>query len=44
VIVGPRAFVMTANTFDEYPKRIKQKLFREVTNQVASLTVGDKAL
>jgi len=28
VIVGPRAFVMTANTFDEYPKRIKQKLFR----------------
>ena len=37
VIAGPRSFVMTANTFDEYPKRIKQKLFKEVTNQVAGL-------
>lgn len=37
VIAGPRSFVMTANTFDEYPKRIKQKLFKEVTNQVATL-------
>lgn len=44
VIAGNGSFVMTANTFDEYPKRIKQKLFREVTNQVASLTVDDKAL
>ncbi len=44
VIAGPKSFVMTANTFDEYPKRIKQKLFREVTNQVATLTVYDKAL
>ena len=44
VIAGNGSFVMTANTFDEYPKRIKQKLFREVTNQVASLTVYDKAL
>lgn len=37
VIAGNGSFVMTANTFDEYPKRIKQKLFREVTNQVAAL-------
>lgn len=37
VIAGDGAFVMTANTFDEYPKRIKQKLFREVTNQLAGL-------
>ncbi len=44
VIAGNGSFVMTANTFDEYPKRIKQKLFREVTNQVATLTVYDKAL
>lgn len=44
VIAGPKSFVMTANTFDEYPKRIKQKLFREVTNQVATLTANDKAL
>lgn len=44
VIAGPKSFVMTANTFEEYPKRIKQKLFREVTNQVAGLTVYDKAL
>lgn len=44
VIAGPKSFVMTANTFDEYPKRIKQKLFREVTNQVATLIIYDKAL
>ena len=37
VIAGPKSFVMTANTFDEYPKRIKQKLFKEVTNQIATL-------
>lgn len=44
VIAGPKSFVMTANTFEQYPKRIKQKLFREVTNQVAALTLYDKAL
>ena len=37
VIAGPRAFVMTANNFDEYPRRIKRKLLREVTNQVVKL-------
>ncbi len=39
VIAGNGSFVMTANTFDEYPKRIKQKLFREVTNQIATLKI-----
>ena len=44
VIAGPKSFVMTANTFDEYPKRIKQKLFREVTNQIAGLKSLDNRL
>ena len=39
VIAGPRAFVMTANTFDDYPKRIKQKLFKEITDQIATLKI-----
>ncbi len=44
VIAGPKAFVMTANTFEEYPKRIKQKLFKEVTNQIAALNTSDNRL
>ncbi len=44
VIAGPKAFVMTANTFDEYPKRIKQKLFREVTEQIAVLKIPGNRL
>jgi len=44
VIAGPKSFVMTANTFDEYPKRIKQKLFREVTNQIAGLNFDKNKL
>ncbi len=44
VIAGAKSFVMTANTFDEYPKRIKQKLFREVTNQVASQITNNNKL
>lgn len=44
VIAGSGAFVMTANTFDEYPKRIKQKLFKEVTNQLAGLSLPNKRL
>jgi Ca-activated chloride channel homolog len=35
VIVGDSAFVMTANSFEEYPKRIRQKLLREVGKMVA---------
>lgn len=42
VIAGNGSFVMTANTFEEYPIRIKQKLFREVTNQLAALEASRK--
>jgi len=37
VITGPGAFVVTANGFEEYPKRIRQKLVREVAQQLSSL-------
>ncbi len=36
VIVGAGSFAVTAATFDEYPKRIRQKLLREITEQVSS--------
>jgi len=35
VAIGDKAFVMTANGFEDYPKRIKLKLLREVTQQVS---------
>ena len=35
VIAGPNAFVVTADGFDDYPRRIRQKLLREVTDQIA---------
>ncbi|MFY0618463.1 DUF1194 domain-containing protein [Shimia sp.] len=37
VITGPGAFVMTAAGFEDYPARIRQKLIREVADQVAIL-------
>ena len=37
VITGPGAFVVTANGFEEYPKRIRQKLMREVAQQLSEL-------
>jgi len=37
VVTGQGSFVMTANSFDEYPERIRQKLIREVTKKLASL-------
>ncbi len=39
LIWGPGAFAVTADTFDDYPKRIRQKLLREITKQVSSLDV-----
>jgi Ca-activated chloride channel homolog len=36
VAIGDKAFVMTANGFEDYPKRIKLKLLREVTQQVSN--------
>lgn len=37
LIVGPASFAMQAVSFEDYPKRIRQKLLREITKQVASL-------
>ncbi|MEL7114745.1 MAG: DUF1194 domain-containing protein [Pseudomonadota bacterium] len=37
VIRGEGAFVVTANTFEDYPARIRQKLMREITAQVSCL-------
>lgn len=36
LIVGPGSFAMEASSFEEYPRRIRQKLLREITKQVAS--------
>lgn len=36
LITGPGAFAMRAADFEDYPERIKRKLLREVTKQVAS--------
>lgn len=37
VITGPGAFVMTANGFDDYPDRIRDKLRRETVDQISQL-------
>jgi len=37
LIHGERAFVITANGFDDYPEQIKRKLQRETTKQVSLL-------
>jgi Ca-activated chloride channel family protein len=37
LIVGPGSFAMEALNFEDYPKRIRQKLLREITKQVASV-------
>ena len=34
VIGGPGAFVLTAKTFDDYPRAIRRKLLREITKPV----------
>lgn len=36
VIAGQGAFAVSANSFDEYPKRIREKLIRELTKQFAA--------
>lgn len=41
VILGEGAFVITANTYAEYPARMRRKLLREVAKQISSVeTVG----
>ena len=37
MIHGEGAFVMTANSFEDYPEQIKRKLRRETTRQLSSL-------
>ncbi|MEP3346567.1 MAG: DUF1194 domain-containing protein [Litoreibacter sp.] len=37
LISGPASFAMQATSFEDYPERIRQKLLREITKQVASL-------
>lgn len=34
VIGGPGAFVLTAKTFEDYPRAIRRKLLREITKPV----------
>lgn len=41
VITGPGAFAVTANGFDEYPEQIIRKLYRELTQAVASSSSTD---
>lgn len=36
VIQGPGAFVITANSYKEYPARMRRKLLREVAKQISS--------
>ncbi|MBO9475628.1 DUF1194 domain-containing protein [Shimia sp. R10_1] len=40
VITGPGAFVVTAQGFEDYPRRIRQKLIREVAKQVSNTSVS----
>jgi Ca-activated chloride channel family protein len=35
VILGDGAFVITANSYEEYPARMRRKLLREVTKQIS---------
>ena len=37
VITGEGAFVVTANGFADYPRRIRQKLIRETTRKLAAI-------
>lgn len=39
VITGPGAFAVTANRFEDYPREIRRKLFRELTKAVSSLEI-----
>lgn len=44
VIHGEGAFVETAATFEDYPQKIRRKLFREIIKQTASLIPVDKSV
>lgn len=38
VIMGPGAFVITANNYAEYPARMRRKLLREVAKQISGIS------
>ena len=42
VITGEGAFVVTANGFEDYPERIRQKLIRETARQISSVSERDQ--
>ncbi len=42
LIVGPGAFAMRAADFEEYPEAIRNKLLREITQQVSSVDPAPK--
>jgi Ca-activated chloride channel family protein len=41
VITGPGAFVISASDYTDYPRAIRQKLLREITDQFAGLQMED---
>ena len=41
VILGPGAFVITANSYAEYPERMRRKLLREVAKQISARQDGE---
>lgn len=43
VITGPGAFVITANSYGEYPVRMRRKLLREVARQISGAAGGPDA-
>ena len=40
VIGGPGAFVVTANSYADYPARMRRKLLREITKQISGIKAG----
>ena len=41
LIMGPGAFVITANGFEDYPEQIRRKLIREITRPLSMAPVRD---
>lgn len=41
LIMGPGAFVITANGFEDYPEQIRRKLIREITKPLSEMELRD---
>lgn len=41
LIMGPGAFVITANGFEDYPEQIRRKLIREITRPLSMIPLRD---